>query len=74
MLVFLSHHFDSAGSSAGSWDIDAAPEDGCSTPKICTMANRQHKGMTTSHDVREAPEVQCAIWQLLFMYLLLRLG
>lgn len=53
----LSHLFDNAGSSAGSWDIDAAPADGCSTPKICTVSSRQHHGMTTSHDIQDASEV-----------------
>lgn len=63
MLVFLSHHFDSAGSSAGSWDIDACPADGCSTPKICITASREHKGVTTGRDTQDASEVYYAVWQ-----------
>ena len=47
-----------AGSSAGSWKIDAAHAEGHSSPTVQAMASRQHSGVTTSsHDVHDAAEV-----------------
>ncbi len=58
-----------AGSSTGSWDIDAAHPDGSSSPTsqmaATHISSRQQSVTTTgSHDVQDASEVRQVLSQI----------
>ena len=65
----FQHMCSFAGSSTGSWDIDAAHPDGSSSPTsqmaATHISSRQQSVTTTgSHDVQDASEVRQVLFQI----------